>query len=383
MRKILISEHQLEKLSKNLLNEWSYIEKAYDETVDYLSGNQGKIPDVLQKGDGLVPTYLRGESGSIPGDQTDIKNAVSSQWDKFMDNFRDDWEPVDNKYTCIPNPELRAAVHTLIQNKDQLKKSSGIQSDSLFLTILKMAIGTLGRESDYGAADTFSDSAVLKFRTLPGGDTAWDAVEAIIEGPISSLRKRYYDGSGFPAKKSLGPAQFTAGAWKKYGLDKLVGEFDQVGKMLIALKGTYYRIAQDYKLALERGIGTDPSVNQIVKTRIDNKRTKWNVDNPNKKEKKMFTIDGTGNVSLDLAIVAHNMGQEKIQKYCKTNNPKYNGPCNSPNGIYEPKNGLRVKVDKNAWVPGYFPYFESGALTSIGYTEEVVKRAKGLGCVKL
>ncbi len=229
-----------------------------------------------------------------------------------------------------------------------------------------MAIGTLGRESDYGAADTFSDSAVLKFRTLPGGDTAWDAVEAIIEGPISSLRKRYYDGSGFPAKKSLGPAQFTAGAWKQYGLDKLVGEFDQVGKMLIALKGAYYRIAQDYKLALDRGVGTDPSINPIAV-----------------QQGKISSVDGSGNVSLDLAILAHNMGRGKIKKYCKTNNPNYNAPCDSPNGIYEPKKGLRVKVNKNAWVPGYFPNLGSRALTSIGYVEEVVKRAKQLGCVKL
>ena len=361
MGKILISEQQLERLSKNLLNEWSDIKKAYNETADYLSGNQGWIPDALQSGEGVTATWLRGESGVIPGDQTDIKAAISSQWDKFMDNFRDDWEPVNDKYLCVDNPELRAAIHTLIQNKDQLKKTAGIQSDSLFLTILKMAIGTLGRESDYGATDTLGDAAVLKFRTLPGGDTAWDAVESIIEGPISDLF-----GKDIPAKKSLGPAQFTAQAWKKYGLDKLVGEFDQVGKMLIALKGAFYRIAQDYKLALDRGVGTDPSVNPILV-----------------EKGKIKSIDGTGNVSLDLAILAHNMGQGKIQKYCKTNNPNYNAPCNSPNGIYEPKRGLKVKVDKNAWVPGYFPNLGSGALTSIGYVEEVAKRTKQLGCVKL
>ena len=124
-------------------------------------------------------------------------------------------------------------------------------------------------------------------------------------------------------------------------------------------------------------------MNQIVKTRIDKARTKWNSDNPNKKPQRMFTIIGSGNVSLDLAILAHNMGRGKIKKYCKTNNPNYNAPCDSPNGIYEPKRGLRVKVDKNAWVPGYFPNLGSGALTSIGYVEEVVKRAKGFGCVKL
>ena len=122
MGKILISEQQLERLSKNLLNEWSDIKKAYNETADYLSGNQGWIPDALQSGEGVTATWLRGESGVIPGDQTDIKAAISSQWDKFMDNFRDDWEPVNDKYLCVDNPELRAAIHTLIQNKDQFKK---------------------------------------------------------------------------------------------------------------------------------------------------------------------------------------------------------------------------------------------------------------------
>ncbi len=375
MRKILISEHQLEKLSKNLLNEWSYIEKAYDETVDYFSGNQGKIPDVLQKGDGLVPTYLRGESGILPGDQTAIKNAVSSQWDKFMDNFRDDWKPVNDKYLCVSDPELRAAVHTLIQNKNKIKQASGISDDKTFLTILKMAIATIGRETDYGQAfnlSTVSDSIGLNIRRLPGGDTAVD----FVQGVASFIRGKELD-------QSLGPAQFTSDTWKQYGLHKLVGEFDQVGKMINSLKGAYYRIAQDYKLALDRGIGKDPSVNQIVKTRIDKARTKWNNDNPNKKSQRMFTIVGTGNISLDLAILAHNMGKGKIKKYCKTNNPNYNAPCDSPNGIYEPKSGLRVKVDKNAWVPGYFPNLGSGALTSIGYVEEVAKRAKGFGCVKL
>tara|TARA_Y100000389_G_C17443442_1_gene510092 strand:+ start:631 stop:1773 length:1143 start_codon:yes stop_codon:yes gene_type:complete len=380
MRKILISEHQLEKLSKNLLNEWSYIEKAYDETVDYLSGNQqlnevtlmkafdntvnylsgneGWIPDALQKGDGVVATYLRGESGIVPGDQTAIKTAISSQVDKFLDNFRDNWKPVNDKYLCVSNPELRAAVHTLIQNKNKIKQASGISNDKTFLTILKMAIATIGRETDYGQAfnlGTVNDAIGLNVRQLPGGDTALD----FVQGVASFIRGKKLD-------QSLGPAQFTSDTWKQYGLHKLVGEFDQVGKMINSLKGAYYRIAQDYKLALERGIGTEPSINPIAV-----------------RQGKISSVDGTGNISLDLSILAHNMGKGKIKKYCKTNNPNYNAPCDSPNGIYEPKDGLRVKVDKNAWVPGYFPNLGSGALTSIGYVEEVAKRAKGLGCVKL
>jgi len=358
MGKILISEQQLERLSKNLINEWSYIEDAYDSTVDYLSGNQGFIPDALQKGESTTAKYLRGESGLLPGDQTGIKAAISSQWDKFLDNFRDDWKPVNDKYLCIGNPELRAAVHTLIQNKNKIKQASGISNDKTFLTILKMAIGTIGRETDYGEAvslGTVGDTIGLNIRQLPGGDTAVDFVQGLASWAM-----------GRKLDQSLGPAQFTSDTWKQYGLDKLVGEFDQVGKMINSLKGAYYRIAKDYKLALDRGIGTEPSINPIAV-----------------QQGKISSIDGSGNVSLDLAILAHNMGRGKIKKYCKTNNSNYNAPCDSPNGIYTPKDGIVVKVDKNAWVPGYFPNLGSGALTSIGYVEEVVKKAKGLGCVKL
>jgi len=361
MGKILISEQQLERLSKNLLNEGSIlstIKSGYNQAVDAVTDVADGIADGLETVVDGVVDYAKGNQGLLPGDQTGIKATISSQVDKFLDNFRDDWKPVNDKYLCVSDPELRAAVHTLIQNKNKIKQASGISDDKTFLTILKMAIATIGRETDYGQAfnlSTVSDSIGLNIRRLPGGDTAVD----FVQGVASFIRGKELD-------QSLGPAQFTSDTWKQYGLHKLVGEFDQVGKMINSLKGAYYRIAQDYKLALGRGIGTEPSINPIAV-----------------RQGKISSVDGTGNISLDLAILAHNMGKGKIKKYCKTNNPNYNAPCDSPNGIYEPKDGLRVKVDKNAWVPGYFPNLGSGALTSIGYVEEVAKRAKGLGCVKL
>ncbi len=76
------------------LNEWSSLTKAFDNTVDYLSGNQGYIPDTLQKGDGVVATYLKGESGYLPGDQTqlkkDIKNTVGKV-DKALNTDLINW----------------------------------------------------------------------------------------------------------------------------------------------------------------------------------------------------------------------------------------------------------------------------------------------------
>ena len=168
---------------------------------------------------------------------------------------------------------------------------------------------------------------------------------------------------------SLGPAQFTQGAWKKYGLDDKVGDYDNVGKLFESLLGAFYRISTDYKLAIKRGLTDTPSINPIAVN-----------------QGKIKNIDGTGSVSMDLAIIAHNMGQEKIKKYCKTSDAKYNAPCDSPNGLYKPfKDKPPVKVKTGTWVPGYFPNLGfakgEGTLTSIGYLEEVVKRAKLVTCL--
>ena len=78
--------------------------------------------------------------------------------------------------------------------------------------------------------------------------------------------------------------------------------------------------------------------------------------------------------------------QDKITKYCKTSNPNYNAPCDSPNGLYKPfKDKAAVKVKTKEWVPGYFPNLGfkkgEGTLTSIGYLEEVVERANGVTCL--
>lgn len=134
MKKILISEHQLEKLSKNLLNEWSYIKNAYDETVDYLSGNQGKIPDALQKGEGTTAKYLRGESGYLPGDQTGIKNAVYREGGYIKD--------LQNKYKCLPKQFIYPFTLLLKKNYNKMW--------------LKIALGIIGRESSYASGTRYN-----------------------------------------------------------------------------------------------------------------------------------------------------------------------------------------------------------------------------------
>tara|TARA_Y100001937_G_scaffold72208_1_gene98211 strand:- start:1650 stop:3326 length:1677 start_codon:yes stop_codon:yes gene_type:complete len=79
------------------LNEWGVWDAITDfaeETVDYVTGGQGYIPDAFQKGESTTAKYLRGESGYLPGDQTelkkDIKNVVSKV-DKVLDTDLINW----------------------------------------------------------------------------------------------------------------------------------------------------------------------------------------------------------------------------------------------------------------------------------------------------
>ena len=253
--------------------------------------------------------------------------------------------------SCLPNDEVAAAVTAVLKQKNKIKKIAGITNDKVFFTILKYAVGILGRETDYGLG-SIQDKISLVTRNLPGGSWVMDAFEGLY-------------GQGL----SLGPAQFTPGAWEEYGLDDKVGDYDNVGKLFESLLGAFYRISMDYKLAVKKGLGEIPSINPIAV-----------------KQGKIKSIDGTGNISMDLAIIAHNMGQDKITKYCKTNNPNYNAPCDSPNGLYKPfKDKAALKVKTKEWVPGYFPNLGfkkgEGTLTSIGYLEEVVERANRVTCL--
>jgi len=288
--------------------------------------------------------------------ESQLKNIVSEQVpvapEDYKESGNDGKDKFENKalsrlMKCLPSKEVALAVYTALKQKNKIKKLAGISDDKLFLSILKYAIATMGRETDYTLGD-YKDAAALTVRNLPLGDWLMDTVEDLA-------------GQGM----SLGPAQFTKDTWEEYGLDKKVGKFTSVGNVVNALIGTIYRIAADYKLALERGVGTKPSVNPIAV-----------------QQGKIKNIDGSGNISMDLAIIAHNMGQNKIKKYCKTSDSRYNAPCDSKNGLYKPfKDKPPIKVYTDKVVEGYFPNLRFEQLTSIGYLEEVVKRANAFTCI--
>lgn len=204
-----------------------------------------------------------------------------------------------SKFNCLgDNTPLAMALWIIWENRDKVKKSMGMSNDETVLTIMRYAIGITQRETKMGKTTTELD----------------DYAEFIRGMGLGSLIPKKYSG------QSLGVGQFTKDTWYEYGLDKVAGEYNYSFNWGKQILGIMYRLWQDYKLAISRGCGTMPSVNPITKKRVDAKRKAAG-------KTKMFTIDGSGNVSLDLAILSHNMGPNKIQKYCKTNNENFAGPC--------------------------------------------------------
>jgi hypothetical protein len=184
---------------------------------------------------------------------------------------------------------------------------------------LKASLGIIGRESDFGESNRF------KFRN-----------------PLKAL----YGALG--GNTSVGYAQVQPETAKQYGLE--------LSDLLLASGSlaVTYRILQDnYNKALKVGYTTGPSVN---------------------------LKDGTGNSALDMAISGHNLGPKKITKYCKTNNPQINRPCDLAGTTTS--DGLKVS---NQYVQNYIPNFKTERwdgvqISSHGYIIEVAKRIKTYTC---
>ncbi len=256
---------------------------------------------------------------------------------------------VINNFSCLgDNPPLSMVLWIIWENRDKVKKSMGMSNDETLLTIMRYAIGITQRETKMGKTTTERDDYAELIRGMGLG---------------SLLPKKY-------SRQSLGVGQFTKDTWYEYGLDKVVGEYNYSFNWGKQILGIMYRLWQDYKLAISRGCSTTPSTNPITKKRVDAKRKAAG-------KTKMFTIDGSGNVSLDLAILSHNMGPNKIRKYCKTNNDNFAAPCNKktyrPYDKGNPKDVGELTVYQDQWIEGYFPYLEHKGKTSIGYVEEVQK----------
>jgi hypothetical protein len=262
-----------------------------------------------------------------------------------------------NVYQCIPS-NMQSIPNYVFNNQNELMSKMNINKSTLTM-LTKIAIGIIGRETTFNQDTEYTDDASQFFYNVGMGFVS-DTGEKIAN--IDNVVK------GRPHQQmSLGPAQFTKDTWNNFGLDKKVGPFETSFGVLTQGIGVIYTTYDLYKKAIQSGSGTGPSVNPIAM-----------------RQGKIKSINGTGNNSLDLAIVSHNM-KGMINKWCQTNSPDYAAPCNQK--IYQPfkdsKPELKLTVYQNKPIMNYFPNKGTGKLTSIGYLEEVVGYIKRFNCFNL
>lgn len=220
--------------------------------------------------------------------------------------------------SCVPLA-FQAAISELIkQNYNKI--------------YLKVALGIIGRESDFGESNRYKLTEPLKYLwALVGGGT------------------------------SVGYGQVKPETAKEYGLS-----VDDLTTAMGSLKAIYNILEKNYQTAIKMGYTTEPSSN--------------------------FNL-GTGNAALDISIAGYNLGVSKITKYCKTNDPKINKRCSlAGQTIMEqvPTYGMEyygksINQNKkkiivtNQVVPNYLPNFKTKRLDGVsisshGYVKEVASR---------
>lgn len=272
-----------------------------------------------------------------------------------VDNTRVHREPYisgGKNLPCVTKPDMKFFVNYILKNINNLSKQLNLDTKNV-LYFTKLALGIMSRETKQGSATEIGDVAGEFFRSTFG--------------------------TGF-GNQSLGHAQFTEDTWKRYGLDKKVGPFNESFTASKQGLATIFMLNDNYKKILSKGLQTGPSVNPIL--------TKYGL---------ITSINGTGNNALDLAIVSHNFNPSfTMTKYCKTSHPLYMASCNEPTKKinYDPNSNLlkkitdpnlkkdpgTVKVFTSDVVVNYFPNLAGPSHTAIGYLEEVVKKANTYNC---
>ena len=321
MKIIKLTESDLEKIVRKVISEQTL-------QIPKSASNQQSFPsDYLGKGSGF-------------------------ERHNFPERFRSVVSNVD--YKCLPK-SLSSFANYVRNNKQKLMNSLNVDEKTL-LVMAKAAMGVIGRETSFGAGTEFKDE-VAEFLTNWGLGFIPQGAQSVYNAARNMTGKR-------SQQMSLGPAQFTQDTWNSYGLDKKIGPYDESFNTVKQGLGALHRINSDYQLALKTGTGTGPSVNPIAV-----------------RQGKIKSINGTGNNALDLAIVSHNMAG-LINKWCQTSDPNYAGPCNQ--SVYQPfkesKPEIKVNVYTDKQILNYFPNKGSGALTSIGYLEEVAKYINQFQC---
>lgn len=275
--------------------------------------------------------------------------------------------PKIKSYECVPQ-KMNTFVNYVVDNKDSLMKKLKIDYKTLIL-LTKVSLGIIGRESKFGSFTETSDTFSEMLRGVGLGSL------------IDWAFKKYANNR----TQSLGVGQFTPEAWKRYGLDKSIGDYDSSFNSVKQGLGVLFSLTDRYKRALKNGLKPEPSVNPIL--------SNYGV---------IKKIDGMGNNALDMAILSHNMTETKtLYPYCKTNHPLYAAPCRSakispfqnkesfnPNSkllkkVKDPKLKRfpgELTVNQSEIIPNYFPNLRGPNHTAIGYVEEVSKYVKTFNC---
>lgn len=267
-----------------------------------------------------------------------------------------------NKYTCT-TPELSTAASMTI-------------FDGIDPFYVRYAIGIIGRESDFGKVmGMYGIKAAPEYLMNKLSDTVPGFSEVLKYG----AKKVFNKDNWVP---SMGIAQMTPDIAKKYGVDL---------EQLMSLSGSLLAVTK-HLINLYKEL--TPYYDSKSPSRIINKGQL--IDNPS----------SSGNAVLDAAIMSYNLGPSRFKKkYCKTNNPEYMAPCETPDGNYKPfpkdKPELILKVDKTQVIKNYIPNIKTDTTTltqkainmisdtpttqyisSLGYLKEVVNTAKTLSCIK-
>jgi hypothetical protein len=280
--------------------------------------------------------------------------------------------PLKTTYTCVPG-DLNLFVDYVMSNKNLLMKKLNLDYKNL-IYLTKASIGIIGRETKFGSFTETQDTAS---EILRGG-----GLGSLVNWGIQTYNKY----SGKPAiTQSLGMGQFTPETWKRYGLDKSIGDYNSSFNTVKQGLGVLYTLTNRYKKALTNGLKPQPSVNPIL--------TKYGV---------IQAINGTGNHALDMAILGHNMPEEKtLFTYCTTSHPLYAAPCNmSKVTPFKSKESFKtdssllqkvtdpnlkkypgeLTVNRTNIIPNYFPNLSGPGHSGIGYVEEVAKYIKSFNC---
>ena len=270
---------------------------------------------------------------------------------------------IKSKFNCL-EPEISAAVEYVM--------ASGID-----LFYIKYALGVLGRESDYGKIfGKYGVKAAPEYVMNKISET--NPEFKII---IQYIAKKFGKDNWVP---SMGVAQMTPDIAKKYGINL---------EDLMSLSGSLLA-ASKYLIDLYKELSSFFDANQPSKI-IYNKQL---INNPS----------STGNAVLDATIMSYNLGSSKFKKsYCKTNSDEYMGPCNSPNGEFQPfpkdRPNFILKVDKTNVIKNYIPTIKTDTtgkvdkvlnkyirkspenvqyISNMGYLKEVVNNVKNFSCIK-